>query len=144
MESQSEYEPLDGAVPPINAAAPTTPGLGGTYDPNAMVRPAQEAVDAQVATQGRPSATTVAVTVQPTQVRRPWRATVRTAFQFVLALALVLPFVVEATGLDPEVYPWLGVILAVGAGITRVMAVPQVEAFLRRFLPFLAAAPRLK
>lgn len=80
----------------------------------------------------------------PTQVRRPWRATIRTAFQFVLAACLVLPFVVEATGLDPQVYPWLGAILAVAAAITRVMAVPQVEAFLRRFLPFLAAAPRLK
>lgn len=139
MEAQSEYEPLDGTVTP----AASTPRVG-RFNPAAQARPAQEATDAQVATQGRPSATTVAVTVQPTQVRRPWRATVRTVFQFVLALALILPFIAEATGLDPEVYPWLGALLAVAAGITRVMALPQVEAFLRRFLPFLAAAPRLK
>lgn len=77
----------------------------------------------------------------PTQVQRPWRATVRTAFQFLLAAAVLLPFVVEATGLEPEVYPWLAGLLAVAASITRVMALPQVEDFLRRFAPWLAADP---
>lgn len=78
----------------------------------------------------------------PTQVERPWRATFRTAFQLILAVAVLLPFVVEATGLEPEVFPWLGGILAVAAGITRVMALPQVEEFLRRFVPWLAAEPK--
>lgn len=32
-------------------------------------------------------------------------------------------------------------ILAVAAGITRVMALPQVERFLARFVPWLAAEP---
>ena len=77
----------------------------------------------------------------PTQVKRPWRSTDRTAFQFTVAAVILLPFVVEATGLDPEVYPWLGGLLAVGAGITRVMALPQVEAFLARWFPWLAADP---
>lgn len=76
-----------------------------------------------------------------TQVRRPWRATARTAFQFLLAAAVLLPFIVEASGLDPQVYPWLGGILAVAAAVTRIMALPQVEAFLRRFAPWLAADP---
>lgn len=77
----------------------------------------------------------------PTQVLRPWRATVRTAFQFIVAFFVLLPFIVDATGLEPEVYPWLGGILAVAAGVTRVMALPQVEAFLAQFLPWLAADP---
>ena len=78
----------------------------------------------------------------PTQVKRPWRATLRTAFAATIAIATLMPFIVEASGLDPQVYPWLGGILAVAAAITRIMALPQVEAFLQRFVPFLAATPK--
>ena len=78
---------------------------------------------------------------EPTQVRRPWRATLRTIFAGVVGFLAILPFIVEATGLDPQVYPWLAGILAVAAGVTRVMALPQVEAFLARFFPWLAADP---
>ncbi|GAB2762185.1 hypothetical protein [Nocardioides pakistanensis] len=85
--------------------------------------------------------TTTPTPMSASQVRRPWRATVRTAFQFLLAAAVLLPFIVEASGLDPQVYPWLGGILAVAAAVTRIMALPQVEAFLRRFAPWLAADP---
>jgi hypothetical protein len=84
----------------------------------------------------------VTVRVTPTQVRRPWRATTRTVFQALVALAIMAPVLVQATGLDPTSLPWLAGVLAVCAAITRVMALPQVEAFLRRFLPFLSAAPR--
>ena len=76
---------------------------------------------------------------QPTQVRRPWRATARTIFQAIVGLAVVLPFAVQATGVDPKAFPWLAGVLVVAAGITRVMAVPQVNDWLGRFLPFLAA-----
>ena len=78
---------------------------------------------------------------QPTQVRRPWRATVRTVVQFIVAACVLLPFIVAETGLDPQLYPWLGGLLTVAAIITRVMALPQVESFLRRFAPWLAADP---
>jgi hypothetical protein len=80
----------------------------------------------------------------PTQVRRPWRATVRTAFQGAVAIASLTPFVVtgiygDAT--DPADYaPAVAQVLAVSGAVTRVMALPQVEDFLRRFVPFLAAA----
>lgn len=77
----------------------------------------------------------------PTQVRRPWRATLRTAFQALLALAVMAPVLVEATGLRADQWPWLAGVLAVAAAVTRVMALPQVEQFLERFLPFLAANP---
>lgn len=82
------------------------------------------------------------VNVQPTQVRRPWRSTLRTVFQALVALAVMAPILVEATGLEAESIPWLAGVLAVAAGLTRVMALPQVEDFLQRFIPFLAAAPR--
>ena len=80
----------------------------------------------------------------PTQVRRPWRATFRTIFQALIALAAQAPLIAaaveEATGYDLQGVPFVVVTLATAAAITRVMAIPQVEAFLRRFLPWLAAA----
>lgn len=76
-----------------------------------------------------------------TQVQRPWRATARTAFAFVVGFAALLPFIVEATGLDPAVYPWLAGVLAAAAAVTRIMALQQVEVFLGRFFPWLAADP---
>ena len=77
----------------------------------------------------------------PTQVRRPWRTTVRTVAQALLALAVMAPVLVAATGLHTAQLPWLAGVLAVAAGVTRVMALPQVEDFLRAYLPWLAAAP---
>jgi hypothetical protein len=86
--------------------------------------------------------TGMVVSVQPTQVRRPWRSTVRTTFQALVALAVLFPILVETAGLDPESFPWLAGALAVAATVARVMALPQVENFLRRFVPWLAAAPK--
>ncbi len=77
----------------------------------------------------------------PTQVARPWRATVRTVVQALVALAVMAPVLVEATGLEPESLPWLAGVLAVAAAVARVSALPQVEEFLRRFVPWLAADP---
>lgn len=76
----------------------------------------------------------------PTQVRRPWRSTFRTVFQAAVAFAAMWGLVVEAMGLN-ERWQWVSASLVVTAAITRVMAVPQVEDFLARFLPFLAADP---
>lgn len=76
----------------------------------------------------------------PTQVKRPWRATVRTVFQFILALLTLLPFLVTGVYHDSDAAPAVvGQVLAVAAAATRVMALPQVEDFLQRFFPWLAA-----
>lgn len=77
----------------------------------------------------------------PTQVARPWRSTLRTVFQGLLALALLLPIIASTIGVDPAVYPWAGGILAAAAAFTRLMAVPAVEEFLRKYVSFLAAEP---
>ena len=78
--------------------------------------------------------------VPATQVRKPWRATVRTIFQAVVSAAAVAEPVYEAaTHQDAAAaggYAALG--LAIAAGITRVMTLPAVNQFLARFLPFLA------
>lgn len=82
------------------------------------------------------------VAVDPTQMRRPWRSTARTLFQALVALCVLFPLLVENTGLTLDDAPWLAVPLAVAAAIARIMALPQVETFLRTFAPFLAAAPK--
>lgn len=84
--------------------------------------------------------TRTAVIVDPTQVRRPWRSTARTIFQAAVALAAMWALIVQALGL-PD-WAWVSASVAVAGGITRVMALPGVETFLRTFLPFLSAAPK--
>lgn len=80
-------------------------------------------------------------TSNASQIARPWRATVRTGVQAALALALMLPLLVDAAGLDETAPPVAGALVLAGA-FARVMALPAVEGFLRRFVPWLAAEPR--
>jgi hypothetical protein len=61
------------------------------------------------------------------------RRTVRTAVAVVLGLASGLPLLVSTAGL-PETLPGLGTVLAVAAAITRLMALPQVNAWLPSWL----------
>lgn len=84
----------------------------------------------------------VPAAVAPTQVRRPWRSTARTVFQATVSLAAMWGLIVVT--LDLPDWAWVGTSVAVAGGITRVMSVPAVEAWLRCFLPFLAAAPKPK
>jgi hypothetical protein len=61
------------------------------------------------------------------------RRTVRTVLAVVLALAAGLPLLVRTAGL-PDTLPGLGTVLAVAAAITRVMALPTVDAWLPSWL----------
>lgn len=81
---------------------------------------------------------------RPTQVRRPWRTVVRTVFQMIVTGASATPLVLEAVYQRDasDLGGAAAVALGVSAAITRVMALPAVEAFLRRFVPFLAADPK--
>lgn len=75
--------------------------------------------------------------VQPTQVRQPLRSTVRTVFQAAVGFASMWALIVQTLGLDED-WQWVSASLAVTAGITRVMAIPAVNVWLARFLPWLA------
>lgn len=87
--------------------------------------------------------------LEPTQTRRPWRATLRTALAVGIPAILLLPTIVQAAieelgpHLPPSMTKWLvaagAIITAVAALITRIMALPQVELLLRR-LPAAAFA----
>lgn len=80
--------------------------------------------------------------IPATQVDRPWRATFRTTVAAAFALLPILPYV--ATSARIETVPAVASILAIAAAITRVAAVPQVEDWLERYVPGLAAEPKRK
>lgn len=81
------------------------------------------------------------VVILPTQVRRPWRSTIRSAVQFGLALATLLPFIAAGVYQGDDYPVVVGQLLVVASTATRVMALPQVENFLQHWAPWLAAAP---
>ncbi|HET6874658.1 MAG TPA: hypothetical protein VFH70_07760 [Acidimicrobiales bacterium] len=76
----------------------------------------------------------------PAPALSPARRVIRTVVQVALALAVLAPIVLDAVGVRDVVIGGASV-LAIAAAITRVMALPAVEVFLRRFLPWLAADP---
>ncbi|MDX5564119.1 hypothetical protein PYK79_13285 [Streptomyces sp. ID05-04B] len=61
------------------------------------------------------------------------KRSIRTVVQTALGIAVLLPAVVDASGI-PGTLPWAAAALAVAAGVTRVMAVPGVQALLPRWL----------
>lgn len=61
------------------------------------------------------------------------RRTARTVVQTAVALALLLPALVDAAGI-PASLPWVAGALAVAGALTRVMAVPGVQALLPAWL----------
>lgn len=75
-------------------------------------------------------------TAPPTQVQHPWRAAVRTGVQVAVALATLIPYVVTETHIPAE--GWVAQVVAVSAGVARVMALPGIVGFLERFAPWLA------
>ncbi|MFR9767045.1 hypothetical protein [Nocardia sp. SC052] len=75
-----------------------------------------------------------------TQVRYPWRTTVRTVFQLIIGIAAAMPMIVAASGL-PETAAGVGVALGVSAAITRLMSLPVVNGALTVWVPWLAAEP---
>ena len=78
---------------------------------------------------------------ESTQTQYPWRAVARTVFAFVVGFAPLAPVIVDASGI-PEATPGVAGALAISAGVTRVLALPQVNELLQRWVPWLAAEPR--
>jgi energy-converting hydrogenase Eha subunit G len=77
-----------------------------------------------------------------TQSRNPWAAVRRTLAAGVAALVVLAPVAPDiARALGVEGVAWVAGALAVLAAVTRVLAIPQVEQWLRAHVPSLAAAP---
>ncbi|MEV7855127.1 hypothetical protein [Streptomyces sp. NPDC088183] len=68
------------------------------------------------------------------------RRTVRTVFAYVVSLAAALPLIVSASGV-PETTAGVGVLLAVAGAVTRIMALPVVDALLPSWLRMDADKP---
>lgn len=83
-------------------------------------------------------ATTVLVEDIWYKSQRVWRTLVQVGIPAFLGFALVLPQIIAALGLpvDSALYLWLigaaGVVTAVAAGLSRVMAIPAVNAWLTK------------
>lgn len=71
------------------------------------------------------------------QTAYPWRATIRTAFAFLIGLAAAWALIIQTLGLGPDI-PWFATSMVAAAGINRVMALPAVDDLIRRFTPRLA------
>lgn len=76
-----------------------------------------------------------------TQTKHPWRATVRTVVAFLASLAVVLPIVAEQETTVGRL-PYMSAVVAISGVITRVLAIPAVDSFLKTYLPFLSAEPK--
>ena len=81
--------------------------------------------------------------VAPSQVRHPGRAVARTVFQVAVGLAAATPELVALSGV-PQTVSAVSVGLAVAATVTRVMAIPAVDAALQQWMPWLSAEPVVK
>lgn len=75
-----------------------------------------------------------------TQARHPWRATLRTIVAAGLPLVVLLPAIVDASGVAR--FGWAAGLVAACGTFTRVLAVPGVNAWLAQYVPPLAAAPK--
>jgi hypothetical protein len=77
--------------------------------------------------------------VRSSQVAYPWRATVRTA---VAAGVAAIPLVVVVlSGLHLDGTVWGAWLISATTGMTRLMAVPQVNDWIRRWVPWLSPQP---
>lgn len=77
----------------------------------------------------------------PTQVKQPWRATVRTLFAALVAVASMAPLIYSAatTHNADQATGWAAGALGIAAAVTRILALPSVEVFLQAYVPFLSA-----
>lgn len=73
----------------------------------------------------------------------PWRRTVRTIIAGLPGAILVVPIIINTLDIDqdkyPKMYAFAAGALALTAVLTRILAIPQVEAFLQKFMKWLAA-----
>lgn len=72
-----------------------------------------------------------------TQNTRPWQAVARSAVATAVGLLPIVPIVVDA--FDIEAVPLAVTAVACAAAITRILATPEVESWLRANLPWFAA-----
>lgn len=73
----------------------------------------------------------------PTQVRYPWRATARTVIAAAIALLPALPEIAETVGISTV--PVVASILSITALVTRILAIPEVDMWMDKYMPHISA-----
>jgi hypothetical protein len=91
-------------------------------------------------TDQNPSATPPPSSSPATQTKYPWRATARTVFAAVVGALTLIPIIATTAKLDT--IPAIAGIVAVTGTVTRILAIPEVDSWLRHFVPWLATTPR--
>lgn len=74
----------------------------------------------------------------PTQVKHPWRATVRTVIVSAIAILPILPDLAAAANI--HAVPAVVAVLAIAAAVQRIIAIPEIDKWLRAHA-LLATAP---
>lgn len=69
---------------------------------------------------------------RPTQIAHPWRATLRTLATAALALLPLLPEIARAADIDTV--PAVASALAIATAVQRVITLPNVDAWLTKYL----------
>lgn len=84
--------------------------------------------------------------LQATQSKHPWQAVLRTLFAAVVGLAAMAAPVYEAItqGSAAAATGWAAVALAICGAVTRVLALPGVDAWLAEYLPWLSTGHHLE
>lgn len=75
-----------------------------------------------------------------TQSQYPWRATARTVFAAIVGALSLLPVIAVTAGVSESAA--VVQVIAVTGAVTRVLALPGVNDWLERFVPWLAPVPR--
>lgn len=73
--------------------------------------------------------------IESSQVRHPWRATLRTLIASIVGLLPVLPHIAHEFGW--ESIPWIATTLTVASAITRILATPQANDWLEKYASWL-------
>lgn len=72
---------------------------------------------------------------ESSQMRYPWRATLRTSIAAAVGLLPILPVIADAFGWMG--IPWVASVVAISAGITRVLATPAANKWLEKYADWL-------
>jgi len=75
---------------------------------------------------------------RPTQTIHPWRSVLRTVIAAAIGFIPIGTDLVIQLGWDST--PFFAGFIALGGAITRVMAMPQTEAWLNKYAPWLSAS----
>lgn len=80
---------------------------------------------------------TVAARSDSSQVRHPWRATLRTGIAAFVAALIAFPGIAVVLSIDD--IPAVASVVGIAVMVTRVMAIPAVDDWLDTFAPWLAS-----